>query len=73
LENDGSEIATEADVLSSSVVVGEDGAGLSSVVGVSVDGARRAGADLDVELCPAKELEYCFERRSCTSHSVLRA
>jgi hypothetical protein len=50
LESDGSEIANEADVLSSGVVVGEDGAGLSSVVGVSVDGTRKAGAELDVEL-----------------------
>jgi hypothetical protein len=53
--------------------VGVDGAGLSSVVVVSVDGARTAGAELDVEICSAKELEYCFERRPYTSHSALRA
>jgi hypothetical protein len=49
------------------------GRGLSSTVVVGVDGAGRASAELDVELCPAKELEYCFERRPCTSCSTLRA
>lgn len=60
-------------VLSSSVVVAIDGAGLSSVVVVGVDGSGRASAELDVELRLAKELEYVFQRRSCTSCSTLQA
>lgn len=40
---------------------------------VGVGGAGRAGAELDVELLPAKELEYVFERRPCTSRSALQA
>jgi hypothetical protein len=34
-----------------------------------VDGAGRAGAELDDEFLPAKVLEYVLERRSCTSRS----
>jgi hypothetical protein len=37
--------------------------------GVGVDGAGRAGAELDDEFLPAKVLEYVLERRSCTSRS----
>jgi hypothetical protein len=54
-------------------VVGVNGVGLSSTIVVGVDGVGRAGAELDVELCPAKEFEYCFERRPYTSRSALRA
>jgi hypothetical protein len=54
-------------------VVGVNGVGLSSTVVVGVDGAGRASAELVVELCLAKKLEYCFERRTCTSRSALRA
>jgi hypothetical protein len=46
---------------------------LSHGVVASVDGAGRAGAGLDDELLPAKELEYVLERRPCTSHSALQA
>jgi hypothetical protein len=60
-------------VLSSGVVVGVDGVGLSSIVAVGMDGAGRAGAKIDVELRPAKELEYVFEWRPCTSRSMLLA
>jgi hypothetical protein len=62
LGSDGSEFAND-DVpagsvfLSSGVVVGVDGTGLSSSVVVGVDGAGRAGAELYVELRPAKEVE----------------
>ena len=38
-----------------------------------VDGAGGTGAEVDVELRPAKGLEYCFERRPCTSRSALQA
>jgi hypothetical protein len=41
--------------------------------GVGVDGAGRAGAELDDELLPAKELEYVLERRPCTLRSTLQA
>jgi hypothetical protein len=54
-------------------VVGVDGALLLSDVVVGVDGAGRAAAELDVELCPAKELEYYFERRPYTSLSAWQA
>ena len=46
---------------------------LSRGVAVGVDGAGRAAAELDVELLPAKELEYVLERRPCTSRSALQA
>jgi hypothetical protein len=54
-------------------VVGVDGSRHSSTIVVGVDGARRAADELDVELCPAKELEYVFELCSCTSRSALQA
>jgi hypothetical protein len=38
-----------------------------------VDGAGGTGAEVDVELRPAKGLEYVFERRPCTSCSALQA
>jgi hypothetical protein len=44
-----------------------------SPVVVDVDGAGGTGAEVDVELRPAKGLEYVFERRPCTSHSALQA
>jgi hypothetical protein len=73
LWSDGSEDAPAGTaILLSGVVVGVNGVGLSSSVVVEVDGTGRAGAELDVELCHAKELEYCFERRPCTSRSSLR-
>jgi hypothetical protein len=40
---------------------------------VGVDGAGRAGAELDDEFLPAKVLEYVLERRPCTSCSALQA
>jgi hypothetical protein len=40
---------------------------------VDVDGAGGTGAEVDVELHPAKGLEYGFERRPCTSRSALQA
>jgi hypothetical protein len=74
LRSDGSEDAPAGlAVLSSGGVVGVNGVGLSSTIVVGVDGIGRAGAELDVELCPAKEFEYCFERRPYTSRSALRA
>jgi hypothetical protein len=41
--------------------------------GVGVDGAGRAGAELDNEFLPAKVLEYVLKRRPCTSRSALQA
>jgi hypothetical protein len=41
--------------------------------GVGVDGAGRAGAELDDEFLPANVLEYVLERRPCTSRSALQA
>ena len=38
-----------------------------------VDSAGGAGAEPDVELHRAKELEYGFERRPCISRSALQA
>jgi hypothetical protein len=38
-----------------------------------VDGAGGAGAEPDVDLCPAKELEYGFERRPYISRLALQA
>jgi hypothetical protein len=70
---DPEDVPAGSAVLSSGIVVGVNGVGLSSTVVVGVDGAGTAGAELDVELCPAKELEYCFERRPFTSRSALRA
>jgi hypothetical protein len=46
---------------------------LSRGVVVGVDGVGRAGAELDDELLPAKELEYVFEQYPCTSCSALQA
>ena len=40
---------------------------------VDVDGARGTDLEVDVELRPAKGLEYGFERRPCTSSSALQA
>jgi hypothetical protein len=40
---------------------------------VDVDGAGGTGAEVDVELRPAKGLEYGFERCPCTSRSALQA
>jgi hypothetical protein len=34
---------------------------------------RGTGAEVDVELRPAKGLKYGFERRPCTSRSALQA
>jgi hypothetical protein len=48
-------------------------AGLSRGVVLVVDGACRAGTELVAGLLPAKELEYIFERRPCTSRSALQA
>jgi hypothetical protein len=41
--------------------------------GVGVDGAGRAGAELDDEFLPTKVLEYVLERHPCTSRSSLQA
>jgi hypothetical protein len=38
-----------------------------------MDGAGGVGAESDLELYPAKELEYGFERRPCSSRSALQA
>jgi hypothetical protein len=38
-----------------------------------VDGTGRVGAELDVGLCPAKELVYVLDRRPYTSRSALQA
>ena len=46
---------------------------LSRGVVLVVDGAGRAGAELDVRLCPAKELVYVLNRRPYTSRSALQA
>ena len=48
-------------------------AGLSRSVVLVVDGAGRVGAELVAGLLPAKELEYGFEQRPCTSRSALQA
>jgi hypothetical protein len=40
---------------------------------VGVDGAGRAGAELDDEFLSAKVLEYVLEWRPCTSRSALQA
>jgi hypothetical protein len=40
---------------------------------VGVDGAGRAGAELDDEFLPAKVLEYVLEWHPCTSRSALQA
>jgi hypothetical protein len=40
---------------------------------LDVDGTRGTGAEVDVELRPAKGLEYGFERRPYTSRSALQA
>jgi hypothetical protein len=40
---------------------------------VDVDGVRGTEAELGVEPLPAKELEYVFKRRPCTSRLELRA
>ena len=48
-------------------------AGLSRGVVQVVDGAGRAGAELVAGLLLAKELEYVFERRPCTSRLALQA
>jgi hypothetical protein len=40
---------------------------------VDVDGAGGTSAEVDVELRPAKGLEYGFQRRHCTSRSALQA
>jgi len=40
---------------------------LSHGVVLVVDGAGRAGAELDAGLRPTKELVYVFDRRPCTS------
>ena len=48
-------------------------AGLSRGILLVVDGAGRAGAELVAWLLPAKELEYGFEQRPCTSRSALQA
>jgi hypothetical protein len=40
--------------------------------GAGVDGAGRAGAELDDEFLPAKVLEYVLEWRPCTSRSTLQ-
>jgi hypothetical protein len=40
---------------------------------VGVDGAWRAGAELDDEFLPTKVLEYVLAWRSCTSRSALQA
>jgi hypothetical protein len=45
-------------------VVGLDGVGLLSVVVVGVDGAGRAGAELDVELRPAKEFHVQLSKHT---------
>jgi hypothetical protein len=41
--------------------------------GVGVDGAGRAGAELDDEFLPAKVLEYVLEWRPCTLCLALQA
>jgi hypothetical protein len=41
--------------------------------GVGVDGAGRAGAELDDEFLPAEVSEYVLEGRPCTSRSALQA
>jgi hypothetical protein len=48
-------------------------AGRSRGVVLVVDGAGGAGAELVAGLLPAKELEYVFKRRPCTSRSALQA
>jgi hypothetical protein len=78
VRSDDSEFANDdvpagSAVLSCGVAVGVDGAGLSSATLVGVDGAGRASAELDIELHPAKEFEYVFKLRFCTSRSVLQA
>jgi hypothetical protein len=40
---------------------------------VGVDGAGGAGAELNDELLPAKELEYVLEQRPYTSRPALQA
>ena len=40
---------------------------------VGMDGAGETGAEVDIELCPAKGLDYVFGQRPCTSRSVLQA
>jgi hypothetical protein len=40
---------------------------------VGVDGAGRAGAELNNKLLPAKESEYVLEQRPYTSHLALQA
>ena len=55
-------------------VAGAAPAGLAVLSrGVGVDGAGRAGAELDDEFLPAKVLEYVLERSPCTSRSALQA
>jgi hypothetical protein len=46
---------------------------LSRDVVLVVDGAGRAGAELDVGLHPAKELVYVLDQRPSTSRSALQA
>ena len=46
---------------------------LSRGVVLVVDGAGRAGAELDAGLRHAKELVYVFDQCPCTSRSALQA
>jgi hypothetical protein len=41
--------------------------------GVGVDGAGKAGPELDDKFLPTKVLEYVLERRPCTSRLALQA